>query len=262
MKKYIKIWIIWMKLAFENAMVYRADFVMSSFATLVGTGVEVLFIEILAPGSETISGWSRGGIFIVMGFAKIIESVAWTFYRGGLVEFGRDIRSGNADKKLLLPMDFQFTISFGKFAWDELMGFVAGCTFIVYGVAVDNLEVTFRGIILAGIAVIFGLIFHYVFRLVYSALAVFTTVLEHADFFDHKLFQIGRFPVQVYPRLISHLFTFAIPIAFIGTVPAEALLCTVDIRVIFYGLFVGIPLFVFSRTFLKWCLRFYEGVGR
>lgn len=251
-----------MKLAFEDAMVYRADFVMSSFATLVGTGIEVIFIEILVPGSATISGWSRGGIFIVMGFAQIIESVAWTFYRGGLVKFGRDIRSGDADKKLLLPIDFQFTISFGTFAWDELVGFAAGCIFVVYGITVEGLVVTFWTVVLAGVAVMFGLIFHYVFRLVYSALAIFTTVLEHADFFDHKLFQMGRFPVQMYPRLLSRLFTFAIPVAFIGTVPAEALLGIADMNVIAYGLLVGIPLFIFSRIFLKWCLRFYEGVGR
>jgi len=262
MRRYFRIWIMWVRLSFENAMAYRADFLMLSFATLVGTGIEIIFIEILTPGSATISGWSRGGIFLVMGFAKIIESAAWIFYRGGLVEFGRDIRTGDVDKKLLLPMDFQFTISFGRFAWDELVGVVAGCVFIVYGLAGENFEVTFLGIILAGVAVVFGLIFHYVFRLVYSALAVFTTVLEHADFFDHKLFQMGKFPIQIYPRLLSRLFTFIIPIAFIGTIPAEALLSTVDMRVVAYGLLAGVPLFIFARFFLKWSLRFYEGVGR
>lgn len=253
---------MWVKLAFEKAMVYRADFFMSAFATLVGVGIEVVFIGILTPGSATILGWSRGGMFIVMGFAGIVESIAWTFYRGGLVRFGKDVRSGDVDKKLLLPVDFQFMISFSRFAWDEIVGFAAGCIFIAYGIVVENLSVTFGAVVLAGIAVAFGMIFHYVFRLIYSSLAVLTTVLEHADFLDHKLFQLGKFPVQVYPRLLSSLFTFVIPIAFIGTIPAEALLAIADINVIAYGFVVGILLLVFSRFFLKWSLKFYEGVGR
>lgn len=261
MRRYLRIWVMWVKLALEKSMAYRADFCMSSLATLAGTGIEIIFIGILTPGLTTIVGWSRGGVFLVMGFAKIIESVAWTFYRGGLVRFGKDIRSGGVDKKLLLPMDFQFVITFSRFAWDELVGFIAGCVFIVYGITMEGVSVTFGAVVFAGAAVSFGLIFHYVFRIIYSSFAVFTTVLEHADFLDHKLFQLGKFPVQVYPRLISRLFTFVIPIAFIGTIPAEALLSVVDIKVIAYGFVVGVPLFVFSRLFLKWSLKFYEGAG-
>ena len=73
--------------------------------------------------------------------------------------------------------------------------------------------------------------------------------------------QTGRFPVSIYPAWFRIGVTFLVPIAFAITVPAEAVTSRLDWATVALALGFGAALFVFTRRWWRFALRFYSGAS-
>ncbi|MBN2101138.1 ABC-2 family transporter protein [Candidatus Dojkabacteria bacterium] len=260
--KVFRITKVFLGYSLQKAMAYRVNFFFLYLAVLVQSVGEVILLNVVLNQIDSVMGWGVYEILIVMGFAKIIEGIAWMVYRGGLMDFSENIRTGDIDNILLKPLDLQFLISIENFAFEETSGVIAGIVFVVVGVVGSETVLSVENVLGAILALSVGMVFHYVFRLVYSTVAIFTTALERATVLDVKFFELGRYPVQIFPRIVSKFLTYVIPIAFVGTIPAEMIVWGLDLKMVITGLVIEIVLLVGARSFLKWALRKYEGVGK
>ena len=75
------------------------------------------------------------------------------------------------------------------------------------------------------------------------------------------LLAAGRYPITAYPVVLRYIFTLVLPVAFLTTFPAEAILGELKLTVIFFGLVLSIIFFVFSRFFWKYALRYYTSAS-
>ena len=62
------------------------------------------------------------------------------------------------------------------------------------------------------------------------------TKVDTLDTLCYGIFETARYPVTFFKRLVRAVLTFAIPVAFATTFPAQALLGTVDLRLLIAGI--------------------------
>jgi ABC-2 type transport system permease protein len=71
----------------------------------------------------------------------------------------------------------------------------------------------------------------------------------------------GRYPISAYPAALRTFFTVVLPVAFLTTVPAEAILGTGSARWLLASLLVAAAALAFSRWFWGFALRFYTSAS-
>jgi ABC-2 type transport system permease protein len=71
----------------------------------------------------------------------------------------------------------------------------------------------------------------------------------------------GRYPVSAYPAGLRSLFTLVLPVAFLTTVPAEAILGRVSGDWAFASLGVAAAALGLSRWFWQYALRYYTSAS-
>jgi ABC-2 type transport system permease protein len=71
----------------------------------------------------------------------------------------------------------------------------------------------------------------------------------------------GRFPVSAYPPALRTLFTLVLPVAFLTTVPAEAILGTGTSQWLLASVVVAVVSLALSRWFWGFALRFYTSAS-
>jgi ABC-2 type transport system permease protein len=75
------------------------------------------------------------------------------------------------------------------------------------------------------------------------------------------LLEAGRFPMAAYPAAYRVFFTFVIPVAFLTTVPAEALLGEGHWGWLLGSAGLSLLLLQFSRWFWRFALRSYTSAS-
>jgi ABC-2 type transport system permease protein len=76
-----------------------------------------------------------------------------------------------------------------------------------------------------------------------------------------QAFAAGRYPVEIYPGWLRIALTYAIPVFFMITVPAEALTGRLDAGFIPIALIVAVVSVTLSSAFWRFGLRYYTGAS-
>ena len=88
----------------------------------------------------------------------------------------------------------------------------------------------------------------------------FVKIANLTDLFS-SLFRAGQMPASAFPGWVRFLFTFIVPVAFMTTVPAEAIVGRIRIENALSALLVTLVLLVFSRWFWRFAVRSYTSAS-
>ena len=75
------------------------------------------------------------------------------------------------------------------------------------------------------------------------------------------LLDAGRFPIVAYPAAYRVFFTFVVPVAFLTTVPAQMVLGRAQGTWLLGSALLAVGLFLCSRWFWRFALRFYTSAS-
>jgi ABC-2 type transport system permease protein len=115
--------------------------------------------------------------------------------------------------------------------------------------------VLFIAVFVSGVVIVYSLWFM-------SLLPVFWW--GRADNIQHlfrPLHQLTRIPIDITGRVLRHLFTFVIPLAFVSTVPAQALAVGVSPWLIVYGILAAVFSLWLSNRAWHFALRHYTSAS-
>jgi ABC-2 type transport system permease protein len=91
--------------------------------------------------------------------------------------------------------------------------------------------------------------------------SIWFTKIYNATEVLRGLLEAGRFPMGAYPAAYRFVFTFIVPVAFLTTVPAEALLGRVSTSTVLGSVGVAVVMLVGSRALWVRALRSYTGAS-
>jgi ABC-2 type transport system permease protein len=210
-------------LSLRRVMTFRANVFFQLCTTATGLAAELVALAIVYTHTATLGGWTLGEIIVLLGTYQILSGVRATFIEPNVQWFAGQVRNGQLDDVLLKPVPSLFLVSLGSCAPLGLTGVALGCLVVGAGLhelgGVPNLW----GIASWMATISTGMILTWASRVLLAILALWAPALE-LDIFYGALWQFGRYPITLYRQPFRFALTYIVPVAFIATIPACALI--------------------------------------
>ncbi len=215
---------------------YRVNFagalLMSLLDALWAVGGAVLFYSHRA----TLGGWSFPEAMIVVGMFFIASGFLDAFLQPNLRDVIEAVRTGAMDYVLIKPISPMFHATLRRFRLEKLSSLGVGLALIGYALAQLRLWpgperwIAFLGLGLAALILLYALM------AMLSALCFWVVDIANIEELVFGVLDVARFPAQAFPEPVRGIISLVIPIAFVSTVPAEALLGRLTPATALYGL--------------------------
>ena len=215
---------IYVGASLSTQLAYRANFVAAILGSLanLATGLLGVLLFYSRPEIKTLGGWSLNAALMVVGFFTLTEGVISIWLRPNLTRLAEGIRTGTLDFLLLKPVDAQFQLSFRNLDVLRLPDLLLGGGLIVYGAGQLGTVTPWNALLgaclyLSAVAMVYAIWF------ILNTSAFWLVNVQNIGELFQGVFSAGRYPVQALPTWIRPVLTFVVPVAFVTTIPAQAL---------------------------------------
>lgn len=258
--RYLRLIAIFAGASISVQLEYRMNFVISVLGSILTAGGALFGLLILSSDGQPIGGWSYREATIVVGLFTLVQGFIGTLLYPNLNKIAEAVRLGTMDFNLLKPIDAQFLVSTRNINVFHLIDVLLGLGLI--GWAASGVEgVTLAGLLLALVLVGAALTIVYAIWFALTTTAFWFVKVENVTELFNGVFRAGQFPVTVFPGWLRLFFTAIVPIAFITTVPAEALIGRTRPTSALTAVAVALVLLVASRWFWKRAIGSYTSAS-
>jgi ABC-2 type transport system permease protein len=259
MWRYVKLIMLFWSTSIAAELEYRLNFLLAALSSL-GNLVGSLFgLFLFYRTGYTFPGWSWEEALIVLGLFTVLQGFAQTFLSPNLDRLVRHVQQGTLDFVLLKPVSSQVWLSAHKISPWGLPDMLFGLGIIVY--AGNHLGLGLGNYLLSLPPLVFGLASLYSLWFMLGALSIWFVKIYNVTEVLRGLLEAGRYPMVAYPVAYRFFFTFVVPVAFLTTIPAEALLGRVESGWIVAAGGLAIGLLFAANAFWRFALRFYTSAS-
>lgn len=240
--------------------VYRTNFITSVMVDMIWIGIELSLFSVIYANVPTLAGWTQVQVYFFLGIFFSSDALFTMLFQRNFWNFSDLVNKGELDILLTKPVSPLYL------ALTRWLSITASFNFFL------GLGITIRYSGPAGfvggwhwLALIFwlgvGLTTAVVVRFAFSVWVFWTERSWAISRLYYQFFAFATKPDALYPRVIRYMILTALPFAFIGSVPARALLKGLEFWE--YGLIaVVLGTFVVLDTFLwRAGLRRYQSAS-
>jgi ABC-2 type transport system permease protein len=245
----------------KTRLQYRADMLVEMISDLLFQGVNLIFILVVFGHTQFLNGWSREEIIFIYGFFLVPFALFASFFN--IWDFNeRYIVKGEMDRILTRPIHSLFQVVLERMELESLFGAVTGIAVMAY--AASHLELSFQWydpfifiLFVVGGALVYAGIFVSIASIGFwsdARTSIMPTIYNIGNY--------GRYPVDIYNRVIRYVLTWILPFAFVGVYPSAYFLERTE----WYGYafltpFMGIVFFALSIFLWNSGVKRYRGAG-
>ena len=221
--RYLHIYAWLVRNSLIREMSFKANFLLWTLVELLWFLGQILFIDVLFSHIERIGDWSKWEVVALVGTHQVISQISQAFFYNNLTQLPELVRTGKLDLLLTLPIDAQFTVSLKHFGFDNLFNSFLGLGFVGY--ALCQLEVSWDAwrFLAYGGAVLIGVSVHYSVLFGLSLMCFWMTRAQGIVYAYFNLFNIGRYPVNVFQGGFRWFFCWIVPVILVANVPTRFL---------------------------------------
>lgn len=259
--RYLKLLGIFYRFSLLKELEYRVNFITNAFMSIFWLAWGVIGATIFFEHRDAIGGWTFYQVLMVLGLFSFFTGIIEAFLRPNIVQVIEQVRDGTFDFVLVKPINAQFYSSLHSVTLWRLVDVAAGGIVILY--ALNALRVTPTGeqLLAFGLMIVIAVLLIYSLWLMMMTMAFwFVKVDNFAELF-FSFYEAGRFPITVYSGWLRGILTFIVPIAFITTFPAAALLGLLESFQVITGMLLATFLFILSNRFWNFALRSYSSAS-
>jgi len=261
MQKYLRLLTIFYKNTLINELEYRLNFWANIGLSLFWLIWAALSVRVYFFSTDSIAGWRYPELLIVMGLFFAMNGYRQLLLTPNLSRLSQYVRLGTLDYVLTKPVNSQFLVSLrniGVHNWGDPL---LGLGLVVYALRELKYVPTPSQIALFIVLIIAAAVLLYSVSLILQTTTFWLVNVERVDTIVQGLLETGRFPVNFYRGLIRGLLTALVPIAFMTTFPAEALLGRLGWGTATVAIGLAATLFVSASFFWRFALRYYAGAS-
>lgn len=228
MMRYLRLFAVQFRTSAAAAMAYRANFLLEGVMALLWIALTLLPLMVVFDARAEIEGWDWPSALIVMAYFLAVRAVIEGTISPSLAELVGAIRSGAFDYVLLKPIDAQAMISASRYEPWRLFDLLGAIALVVYAFVERGRPPALADLALGMVLFGAGVLATYALWILCAAASFWVVRLDNLMYLLGSIFDIARWPVQVFRGAWRFVFTFVIPIAVMTTFPAMALLGRLD----------------------------------
>lgn len=221
--RYLEILRVQLKNNFVREAVYRTNFLTMVLVDMIWIAVEFSLFAVIYANTTTLAGWTKDQVFFFLGVFFASDALFTTFFQRNFWSFSDLVNKGELDILLTKPVH---PLVLALTRWVNLtasFNFVLGIAIMIrYGDAA-GFEGGLRWF-LVGFWLLVGLTTAIVLRFAFSVWIFWTERSWAISRLYYHFFAFATKPDSLYPAAVRYTILTALPFAFIGSVPARALL--------------------------------------
>ena len=258
---YLRLFGLYFKVGAMGEMQYRLNFFVQLFQSVLSLGTAIAGLAVIFAYTHSLGGWRPEEVLALVGVYTLVGGMIGLVIYPSMEHFIASVRDGSLDFTLVKPVDAQLLISVHAVDIWKLMDIGLGIGVLVFalirlGAQVGPAQVAFFiGMLLTGSVIIYS------FWLILATLSFWFVRVENILEIFRSMYEAGRWPVSLYPGWLRFILTFIVPVAFVTTVPAQALTGRLTPDTLLIAGVLAVLLFVISRFFWKIGLRQYSGAS-
>lgn len=259
MTRYLHVLKLFWETAIAAELEYRINVAIAALSSLGGLTGSLFGLFLFYRTGYTFEGWSWEESLVVLGIFTTLQGFAATFLSPNLNQIVKQVQQGTLDFVLLKPISSQFWLSVRTLSPWGVPDLVFGLVMIGYAGSRLGLAPGFYA--LGVIPLLLGLFSLYSLWFMLGATSIWFVKIYNVTEVLRGLLEAGRYPMAAYPVAYRFFFTFVVPVAFLTTIPAEAVLGRVAWGWIAGSALLAIALFFVSTRVWRFALRFYTSAS-
>lgn len=210
---------------FKNSVVremgFKANFAFWLWVELLWFGLQLTFNEVIYSHTESIGGWTKWQVVMLIGTSHFIQQVFQAFFLVNCSLLSDLVHSGKFDFMLAFPMNTRFLISCRHVDLGGFISAASGLAVVVYaahklGITPSTVQVLTFGLLAAA-----GVLIHYSFMFIMGTMSFWTVRAQGLMMAYYNLFSISRIPDAVFGGFSKGLFTLGVPLLLVANVPVK-----------------------------------------
>ena len=221
---YLRLWLACARYSVMRTMMFRFDTLMWALVELFWMSVNILTIEVIYRHTDSIAGWNKYQMLLLVGTAMIMQRLFMGFFWSNLFELGRNVRSGTFDFFLAQPGNPLFMVSTRKLDLDGLVNVFIAASVVIYAAHKLDLHPTHVQLALYVLFILCGLIIHYSTMVLVASLTFWIVKTEGLEGSYFTLYEFSRLPRGAFKGTNNFVFVYALPVVVVSNAPASILL--------------------------------------
>lgn len=259
LSKYLEILKLFWSSSLAAELEYRLNFAISALSSLFNLAGSIFGLFLFYRTGYRFQGWSWEEAIVVLGIFTSLQGFSATCLVPNLDRIVQQVQDGTLDFVLLKPISSQFWLSARVVSPWGLPDIAFGGLLVVY--AGWRLQLNAADYLASILPLAFGLVSLYALWFILGSTSIWFVRVENVTEVLRGLLDAGRYPMGAYPATYRFFFTFIVPVAFLTTVPANALLGRNEGSWVLASGLLAIALFWFSTHFWRFALRFYTSAS-
>jgi len=259
--RYLRLFLVQLRMSAVTAMQYRSDFVMKGAMSLVWLGVALVPLVSVFHQRQTVRGWSFAEALIVVGCFSLMKGILEGAISPSLTSVVEHVRKGTLDFLLLKPVDAQFLVSTARVEPWRAMDLLGGLAVFGYGFHALGRWPTPGAVALALLLMGVGVLVLYALWILVVSASFWVVKVDNLSYLFGSLFDAGRWPIAVFRGGLWFAFTFIFPLALMTSYPAMALLDRLDARTALAAVVGGVAFASIARLVWRRALGFYTSAS-
>ncbi|HEX4926271.1 MAG TPA: ABC-2 family transporter protein [Bdellovibrionales bacterium] len=260
-RKYISLFWAFARASFAADVEYRVNFGMRILTDIFYYISQIAVFEVLFRQTETLGGWSIGHARIFLGILFVVDAVWMILFSENLDRFSEKVRRGDLDLLLAKPVDSQFIMSFQKIGTAFIGNLMIAVGWLVWSLSVFDGDVPLSRLLWLVVLIPCGVAIMYMNRFMFSVTALVLTRAENLQHLWHQFHKLGTRPDTMYPIWLRYMVLSVLPVAFIASVPARAILDAPDYRLIAGAVVMAFLCILLTKIVWKFALKHYSSAS-
>jgi ABC-2 type transport system permease protein len=258
---YLRLAAMQLRISAAAGMSYRADFLIEGAMTLATIAITLLPLIVVYQDRDTLAGWDQPSALVLMGYFVALRGMLEGVISPSILELVERIRSGSFDYVLLKPIDAQALISASRFEPWKVFDLLGALGLLVYAFYLRGAPPSLAHVGVGVLLFVSGLIAMYSIWIVCAAMAFWVVRLDNLTFLLGAIFDVARWPVQVFRGAWRIVFTFVIPVAVMTTFPAMGLLGELEPELALASAGASLVMLAIARLVWRSAIRNYTSAS-
>ncbi len=259
--RYLRLLSVFYKTSVQTDMEYRADFYTRIVASLLGLLTTVGGLVIAYNYTSNLKGWSFAQVMVLLSVYYLMDGLIEMFIAPNMREVMLKVRDGTLDFLLLKPVSAQFIASFRTINVWRIVNVAVGLGLSIYTIGRLSMTVGTSQAAAFAVTMAAGVVVVYSFWLALVTLTFWFVKTDNLEQIVWQAFEAGRYPIEIYPAWLRGALTYVVPVAFIITVPAQALAGRLGTAFVLISLVVACATLILSSSFWRFGLKHYTGAS-
>lgn len=223
MRRHLSVYAMLWRNSLVREMTFKTNFILWIVVELCWFALQLTFISVIYLHTESIAGWSKWQVVMLIGAAHFIQEIFQAFFLINCANLSELVRTGKLDFLLLLPVNTRFLVSVRQVDLGSFVNAAIALGVMVY--AARELEfvpsvlqiAVFLLLCSAGIAI------HYSLMFLLATISFWTVRAQGIVWAYYNLFNVSRLPDSAFRGWFKVVFTFALPMLLVSNIPVRAL---------------------------------------